>query len=165
MNTKPLNPGLTDGLDLFPEEIQTALSSMRKNQAPRSLVERITENALALEPTRTDLTPAMVEAGKARMGASRRGLIYALASLALTAFLTFGFFAREKEKAHEQIASTADGLPMLSAIVVLPLLQWDKDQFEQDLKRMEADLTHTAETVQIRSVREEIDQVLAQFKR
>jgi len=147
----------------FPQQLQTVLTSVQTGQAPRSLIERVTENALALEPFGERALPLTIEVAKKRLGASRRGLIYALVALALTAFLTVGFFGRGKEKT--QIASTSEDFPALSAIAILPLLQWDKDQFEQDLKRMETELRDTTEAVQIRAVRDEIDQALAEFKK
>jgi hypothetical protein len=156
-------PDRPTNLAEFPQELQTVLTSVQTRQAPRSLIERVTEKALALELVDERATTLTIQAARKRMGASRRGLIYALAALALTAFLTVGFFGREKEKA--QIASTSEDFPALSAIAILPLLQWDKHQFEQDLKRMETELRDTTEAVQIRAVRDEIDQALAEFKK
>lgn len=165
MNTHSHDRGPAEGLEEFPQELQAALGLIQGRQAPGSLIERITQNALALENPGPPMSPMAIETNRARMSDSRSGLIYAISALALTAFLTFGFFSRDQNKIGPPIASGPDEVPVLSAIAVLPLLQWDRGAFEKDLKRMEAELSLTNEAVQARAIREEIDRVLAEFKR
>lgn len=152
-----------DPLDEFPKEIREHLQAMKGNKVPQSLVNRITDRALAIENHAPD--PRQNNVGTPKSTASRLALVYTSGALAATAFLTLGLLSPWYGKDPKQTAIESGGLPQLSTVAQSPLPLWDKQIFEQSLMQIKEQVDQTDEKIQVQTVREELAKVLETFKR